>query len=141
MFKQKYVIDTFKLITIFVQFFVMFYYKTTDNVTMWIYIALHGVYGILWVLKSNYFGDKSWEAEFSSIYWAIYVTLGLFLYWSPGIIISSKNIRPANYLIFISISIFTFGVFFHCVSDLHKTLYMELMPKTLLKTKLWSLSR
>ena len=40
-----------------------YFNKAWDNVLAWIYLALHGTYGVLWILKSRYFGDLAglWE--------------------------------------------------------------------------------
>ena len=34
--KMKYIIDTFKLLTLPVQLFILFYFKQTENTTMWV---------------------------------------------------------------------------------------------------------
>lgn len=140
MIKLKYVVDTFKWLTVFIQFYIMYFYNSTWNINMWIYISLHGTYGILWGLKSIYFGDKSWEA-IPSFWFGFYVFGGLILYWAPGYIIASHSIVAPYWLIYISITMFTFGVFFHFVSDMQKTIEIELRPRTLIKDKLWSISR
>jgi hypothetical protein len=58
--KQKYIIDTFKGLTPLIMIFLTIYYEQTNNFTMITYTAIHGCYGFFWVLKSIYFGDKSW---------------------------------------------------------------------------------
>ena len=33
------------------------YYQQFDNITSWIYFALHGSYGMMWILKSKLFKE------------------------------------------------------------------------------------
>ncbi len=35
------------------------------SLAAWVYLALHGTYGILWLLKDQLYPDKQWEAEIS----------------------------------------------------------------------------
>ena len=58
--KQKHFIDFHKGITFIYILALINYYDASSNITIWIYLGLHGTYGILWVLKSLIFPDK-WE--------------------------------------------------------------------------------
>ena len=95
------------------------------NYTILTYLAIHGSYGFMWILKSKIFPDKSWNRKVSLIY-GLYTWLGLSLYWiSPLIIVTGyfNNGIPVEVnpiLLAISISFFSFGVFFHFTSDMQK---------------------
>ena len=52
MLKQKHFIDSHKGATALFTLLMMFVYSRFENTTLWIYLALHGVYGVLWILKS-----------------------------------------------------------------------------------------
>ena len=78
--RQKYFIDFSKGITPLVIFGLMYFYNRVDNYAAWIYLALHGSYGTLWVVKSQVFPDKQWEAK-CSIGYGLYITGGLAFYW------------------------------------------------------------
>ncbi|MFT7413307.1 MAG: hypothetical protein ACI9J4_001679 [Paraglaciecola sp.] len=67
MMKKKTMIDFFKGVTAPVMLALLVYFEQWENVTAWIYLALHGTYGVLWVLKSRIFGDKQWEQPCRSI--------------------------------------------------------------------------
>jgi hypothetical protein len=43
----------------------MAFFGTWDNSTAWIYLALHGTYGFLWVWKNRILLDKNWERKVS----------------------------------------------------------------------------
>jgi hypothetical protein len=78
--KLKYFIDSHKAVTFAFIFLLIAFYNRWDNITAWVYLALHGTYGILWLLKSKLFPDRNWEAPCSLI-----IGLGtwgaLSLYW------------------------------------------------------------
>ncbi|OGN86270.1 MAG: hypothetical protein A2X27_05145 [Chloroflexi bacterium GWD2_49_16] len=63
-------------------------YNQWQNPTAWIYLALHGTYGIHWVLKSLIYPDLAWEQE-TSIWFGIVSWIALALYWIPGWLLMS----------------------------------------------------
>ena len=85
----------------------------------WVYLALHGTYGILWLLKDRIYPDKQWEQEVS-LFTGIFAFGFVSLYWvAPFILISSGSI-PSPALIAAAISINILGVFLHYSSDAQK---------------------
>jgi len=61
--KQKHFINSHKGATAPAVFLLIWYFGQWENTTALIYLALHGSYGIMWVLKSAIFPDKTWEAD------------------------------------------------------------------------------
>ena len=116
--KTKHPINLHKALTfIFVLALMVIYENFT--IGAWVYLALHGTYGILWLLKDRIYPDKQWEQEIP-----IWVgILGFFfinLYWvAPFILISSGSI-PSSPLIAAAISINILGIFLHYSSDAQK---------------------
>ncbi len=116
--KIKYPINLHKGSTsIFVLALMVIYQNFT--IGAWVYLALHGTYGILWLLKDRIYPDKQWEQEIP-----VWVgILGFFfinLYWvAPFILISSGTI-PSPPLIAAAISINILGIFLHYSSDAQK---------------------
>ncbi len=85
----------------------------------WVYLALHGTYGILWLLKDRLFPDKQWEQEIP-IWVGILSFFLINLYWvAPFILISSGSV-PSPPLIAAAIFINLLGVFLHYTSDAQK---------------------
>ncbi|MEI7849080.1 MAG: DUF1295 domain-containing protein [Chloroflexota bacterium] len=121
--KQKFFIDSHKGITFLVILGLMTYFKQWQNPTIWIYLALHGTYGMLWVLKSQIFPDRQWENN-SSIWYGFYIWAGLSLYWITPYLITSRLISTPAWLLALCVSMYTFGVFLHFAADMQK--YMEL---------------
>ncbi|QXE22896.1 hypothetical protein B6N60_01583 [Richelia sinica FACHB-800] len=93
----------------------------------WVYLALHGTYGILWLLKDQLSPDKQWEQEVS-IPQMIFIFLIVSLYWvAPFILISSGTVPPIP-LIAVAISLNIFGVFLHFASDTQKFYTLKYQP-------------
>src|SRR5689334_18822562 len=116
--RQKDFIDSHKGATAPYILFLIYYYNAWDNPLSWIYLALHGTYGILWVLKSRFFGDMQWEQR-CSLPFGLLVWGYLSLYWiSPWLIASGRASMPPAWYLGLCIALYSFGVFFHFVSDM-----------------------
>ena len=144
--KQKHFIDFHKGITFLYILGLIYFYSAFDNVAIWVYLGLHGTYGVLWVMKSMIFPDKSWEEDTGLIY-GLVILIGLSLYWiSPWIIVSGyfhngqMTLIP-NWLISVSIFSFGIGVFLHFSSDMQKHTALKLNPGKLITDGLFKKSR
>lgn len=116
--KIKHPINLHKGLTILVVLALMLSYQNFSLGT-WVYLALHGSYGFLWLLKDRIFPDKQWEQEIS-LSTGIITFIMLALYWvAPFILISSGTVPPLP-LIAAAISINIVGVFLHYASDCQK---------------------
>ena len=138
--KEKHFVDSHKGSNALVILGIMAWHDAWDNNTAWMYLALHGTYGVLWVLKSRNFGDRQWETPvrlpYASVIWA-----SLSLYWVGPWIIASQDVRaPAWYLAMCAV-LWGLGVFFHFASDMQKHMHMKLAPGTLMTDGLWSRCR
>jgi steroid 5-alpha reductase family enzyme len=89
------------------------------NLGAWVYLALHGTYGLLWLLKDHIYPDKQWEQEIS-------VGMGIFgfvlvsLYWVAPFILISSGSQPPLPLVAAAISLNILGVFLHYTADAQK---------------------
>ena len=123
--KQKHFIDIHKGLNSIAILLLMLYFNSWNNLIAWIYLALHGTYGYLWILKSRIFPDKQWENK-TNLSYGLLIWLGLSLYWiSPYIIISGNRILPFSIpmypiYIFFCLTIYILGIFFHFTSDMQK---------------------
>jgi protein-S-isoprenylcysteine O-methyltransferase Ste14 len=89
------------------------------SITPWVYLALHGTYGLLWLIKDAVYPDRQWEEEIS-----IGLGIGTFLllgaYWLPPFLLISSSTTPPAPLIALAIATNIFGVMLHFVSDAQK---------------------
>lgn len=152
--RERHLIDFFKGFTLpYILFLIQFFHQS-HNITLWIYAALHGSYGILWCMKSQLFPDKNWEKPVTSIRCILLVS-GLLSYWvAPLIITLHGAIEPVHLpailtpppsppsppYLFLCLLLYIFGIFFHFTSDMHKYLQLTLQPNQLIKTGLWAYS-
>ncbi len=122
--KLNQIINLHKGLTPFVVLGLMAIY---DNFTIpaWIYLSLHGTYGILWLLKEKLFPDPYFKDEMGFLTSIIgFIFLGS--YWvAPFILISSQKLIP-NFIIAGCVSIYIFGVFLHFASDSQKYFTLKL---------------
>ena len=116
--KLKYPVNLHKGMTAPVVVGLMVYFQNFST-SAWVYLALHGSYGVLWLLKDKLFPDKQWEKNVSVPY-AIFVFLVLALYWiAPFILISTATVTPPH-IMGISVALTVIGVMLHFGSDAQK---------------------
>ena len=129
--KQKHFIDFHKGATAPMVFILIWYFHQWENHTAWIYLALHGSYGIMWVLKSMIFPDKTWEVK-CTIWYGLYIWGGLTLYWISPFIIMYKPVENSPMYLGIVVAMFAMGVFFHYAADMQKYAHLTLNPGNLI---------
>ena len=128
--KLNQIINLHKGLTAFVVIGLMICYKNYTIAPL-VYLALHGTYGLLWLLKEKIFPDAYFKEKINFL---TSVTGFTFLgsYWiAPFILISSQKSVP-DIIIAISISINIIGVFLHFSSDAQKYFTLKL-KKDLIK--------
>jgi protein-S-isoprenylcysteine O-methyltransferase Ste14 len=119
----------------------------------WLYLALHGTYGILWCAKDVAFGDPSWRgrASLSSFFGLLLFPLGLYYLppllmltplgqWIPGGW-GTTDTLPVE-VAFASVVLFVIGAFFHFVSDAQKYFVLKhQQPRRLITDGMFALTR
>ncbi len=135
--KQKFFIDTHKGMTAIFVLILIIVFNQWENPTAWIYLALHGSYGFLWVMKSNIFPDRSWEEKTSLIY-GLTIWAGLSLYWVAPYLITSQNIQAPGWYLALCVAIYAFGLFTHFASDMQKHTCLSLNPDQLISNGMFA---
>jgi len=116
--KLNQLINLHKGSTFFVVAGLMIFFKNY-SIAAWVYLSLHGTYGVLWLLKEKIFPDPYFKEKINLI---TSITGFIFLgtYWiAPFILISSQKSVP-NAIIAACISLNIVGVFLHFASDAQK---------------------
>ena len=122
----NYIINTQKAGTIFVMFTLMLYFNNF-SLGAWLYLSLHGTYGIVWILKDMIFPDKSFQAKVTIP--AAVVTGGLLLlYWVIGYLMmcGEGEQNPSPRKVFGCFFTFTIGLFLMVCTDLQKFITLKL---------------
>lgn len=124
--KLKYPINLHKGSTAIFVVGLMFYYQNF-SIGPWVYLALHGSYGFLWLLKDRMFPDKQWE-QLVSVPYGIFVFLVLGLYWIAPWLLISQQIEPSAAIITAAVVLNMFGVMLHYGSDAQKYFTLKYKP-------------
>lgn len=137
--RQRHFIDSHKGLTGPAVLAMMAYHHQWDNPTAWVYLALHGTYGLLWILKSRLFGDRQWDQP-TTLRYGLTIWAGLSLYWYGPWVLTSRGVRDPGWYLGLCIACYALGVFFHFASDMQKHTALRLRPG-LLTDGLWGCSR
>ncbi len=134
--KQRHFIDSHKAATGPAVLLLTALYKQWDNPTAWVYLGLHGTYGLLWLLKSRIFPDKSWERETG---WGYGLTIwgGLTLYWIAPWLLTSRGVEAPGWYLGLCVALYALGVMFHFASDMQKHTALKLAPGRLIQDGLF----
>ncbi len=124
--KAKHPINIHKGLTAPVIVGMMIFYSNFST-GPWIYLALHGGYGFLWLLKDRIYPDKRWEADLS---FGLAISTFLFLgaYWVAPWLLISRGVQPSNPILAIAVFMNLLGVFLHYTSDAQKYFTLKYQP-------------
>lgn len=104
--------------------FSLMYAFNNFNKTAYTYLALHGTYGLIWLLKDKIFPDYGWERKVTLLSGLASFLIVLGPYWvSPYLIIKNK-VNISNIRLALCIAIHTVGCVIMMASDTQK--YFEL---------------
>lgn len=135
--KQKFFIDSHKGATFFFVFILITYFGQWRNYTALAYLALHGTYGFLWILKSRFFPDEAWERP-TGLPFGLCIWGSLCAYWIAPWLITSRGIEAPAWYIGLFTIVYVLGVFFHFASDMQKHISLALRPGELIQDGLWA---
>lgn len=111
----RWIINFQKAATLPFCLFLMRRYKN-ESPTMMIYAALHGTYGILWLMKDLLYPDARWQQPQTPAMAAI-VALMLAGYWVAPWIIAARRVNRASCVLARAVAVHTLGVFLAFVTD------------------------
>ncbi len=124
--KLKYPINLHKGSTALFVTGLIFFFENF-SIGAWLYLVLHGSYGLLWLLKSTIFPDKQWEENVSLPY-GIFVFFVLGLYWIAPFILITGNYVPDEPVIVSSVALNVAGTMLHFSSDAQKYFTLKYKP-------------
>lgn len=98
------------------------------SVEAFVYLALHGTYTVLWLLKHALFRDRSFEARVPFAVGVLFVFLPLQGYLIAPYLLISRHVTHPPFVLALAISLYTFGIFLHFVSDAQKHFVLRERP-------------
>jgi steroid 5-alpha reductase family enzyme len=112
-------INAHKILVIPIVIGLMLYYDNWST-EAFIYLAIHGTYSILWLLKHSMYPDARFKEKQPFLIGLFFIFLPLAGYYiAPYILIKQHLILPP-YLIGLVLFLYIMGVFLHYVSDAQK---------------------
>ncbi len=109
------------------------WYFNNWSVEAFIYLAIHGTYTILWLVKDALFADKRFKEEQPLLIGTFFIFLPLAGYYAAPYLLVSRHIVLPPFLIGVILFLYTMGVFLHFVSDAQK--YYTLQARKVLITE------
>jgi protein-S-isoprenylcysteine O-methyltransferase Ste14 len=85
-----------------------------------IYLAIHGSYSILWLIKDSLYPDKRFDEKMPAAIAILFVFLPLAGYYIAPYLLISRHLTLPSPLIGLVIVLYIFGIFLHYVSDAQK---------------------
>lgn len=118
----------------------MMWYFDNWSVEAFVYLAMHGTYSLLWLVKHNLFGDKRFEAKQPFAIGMLFIFLPLAGYYAAPYLLISQQVVLPPYLFGLALSLYILGIFLHYVSDAQKYYTLQLR-KRLITEGLFSRTR
>ena len=98
------------------------------SIAMCVYLALHGTYSILWLLKQSWYPDRRFDVRRPFWIGLVFVFLPLASYYVAPYLVASRNVSLSAPVIAAIVSLYTLGVFFHYVGDAQKYFTLRAAP-------------
>ena len=85
-----------------------------------VYLALHGTYSVLWLIKYFIYPDRSFDERVPVAIGIAFVFLPLEAYLLAPYLLISRHVKHAPWVLAAVLSVYIIGVFLHYVSDAQK---------------------
>jgi hypothetical protein len=135
--KMRHFIDSHKGVTGVVIVLMMAWFDQWHNPTAWLYLALHGLYGLLWVSKSRLFPDRSWERP-AGLGYGLLIWGSLSLYWLAPLLLMARDVQAPGWYLALCAALYASGVFLHFTADMQKHIRLQLQPGLISESDAWA---
>jgi hypothetical protein len=95
----------------------LMWYFGNWSVEAFVYLAMHGTYTVLWLIKHKLFGDKRFEQKQPLWIGILFIFLPLAGYYVAPYLLISRHIVLPPYLFGLILFLYILGIFLHYVSD------------------------
>lgn len=137
--QQRHFINAHKILTPFVVLGMMIWFDFWGALA-WIYLALHGTYCLLWMIKEQTFRDRRFEEPIHPVAGTIFIFITLGAYWIAPYLIISGELTAPGWLTGLAVATTMLGVFYHFVSDAQKHILLS-VRKELITSGLFTNTR
>jgi len=106
----------------------LMWFFNNSSTEAFIYLAIHGNYSILWIIKDRLYPDKRFYEKMPAPIAIIFVFLPLAGYYLAPYLLISRHVTLPSPIIGLVLVLYVFGIFLHYVSDAQK--FYTLQNKT-----------
>ncbi|VTR92436.1 steroid 5-alpha reductase : Uncharacterized protein OS=Flavobacterium subsaxonicum WB 4.1-42 = DSM 21790 GN=Q766_07760 PE=4 SV=1: DUF1295 [Gemmata massiliana] len=112
-------INAHKILVFPVLLGLMWYYDN-GSADAYIYLAMHGTYSILWLLKHAMFADRRFEQKLPVWVGGPFLFVPLAGYYVAPYLLISRHVTVPPPVVALALFVYILGVFYHYVSDAQK---------------------
>jgi protein-S-isoprenylcysteine O-methyltransferase Ste14 len=98
------------------------------STVMWLYLAMHGSYSILWLIKGRTYPDRRFADQLPIWIGILFVFLPLAGYYAAPILLAWLKPEVPGYAVCLGVTAYVFGIFLHYVSDAQKFYTLQVRP-------------
>ncbi|HSB03098.1 MAG TPA: DUF1295 domain-containing protein [Anaerolineales bacterium] len=118
-------INAHKILVIPIVLGLMWYFDNW-SVEAFVYLAMHGTYAVLWLIKHRLFGDKRFEGRQPLWIGILFIFFPLAGYYAAPYLLISRHIVLPPYMFGLILFLYIMGIFLHYVSDAQKYYTLQL---------------
>jgi len=118
----------------------LMWYFDNWSVEAFVYLAVHGTYTVLWLIKHVLFGDRRFEEKQPLWIGIFFIFLPLAGYYAAPYLLISRHVVLHPYMFGVILFLYIMGIFLHYVSDAQKYYILQLR-KGLITEGLFSRTR
>jgi protein-S-isoprenylcysteine O-methyltransferase Ste14 len=120
-------INAHKALVIPIVLSLMLYYNNW-SVEAFLYLAIHGTYTVLWLIKQGVYPDRRFSQPQPLGIGITFIFVPLAGYYIAPYLLISRHVTLPPYICGLVVALFTVGVFLHFVSDAQKFYTLQLQP-------------
>jgi protein-S-isoprenylcysteine O-methyltransferase Ste14 len=98
------------------------------SATAFVYLALHGSYAGLWLVKHHTYRDRRFEEELPWLVALFFVFVPLLAYFVAPWMVIARHLQPPPWLLGFAVFLHSVGMFLHYVSDAQKYYTLKVRP-------------
>jgi protein-S-isoprenylcysteine O-methyltransferase Ste14 len=132
-------INAHKILVIPVVLGLMWFYDNWST-DAYVYLAMHGTYSILWLLKHSMYADRRFAEKVPLWTGLVFIFVPLAGYYVAPYLLISSHVSVPPPVVGLALSSYILGIFFHYVSDAQKYFVLQIR-KGLIKEGLFSRTR
>lgn len=138
--RVRHAVNLSKFLSLVVPLYFVYRFNAWENMTACLYVAMHGTYGVWWLVKNSIFPDRRWDA-FCPLWYFCVVNVMLWSYFAIPYYICVNNVQLPAWRLMLTVMVWASGLLLTFIADFQKSLLMELAPGQLINTKFFTYVR